>query len=90
MSDALRRAIRTWLQTFVGVILASGVLSAMSETGMVDWAVLKKAAVSAAVAGAVAVLAFGQNYLEDKGSIPSLLKAEASSGANPITHDPVD
>jgi len=30
-----------------------------------------------------------QNLLEDGGQIPSLLKANASSGANPVTRDPV-
>jgi len=29
------------------------------------------------------------NFAEDKGVIPSLLKATASSGENPITNDPV-
>lgn len=88
MSDAVRRAIRTFLQAFVGVLVSSGVLSAVGEAGVVDWSALKKVGLSALGAGVVALFTFIQNALEDEGSVPALLKAPASSGANPV--DPFD
>lgn len=87
MSDALRRAIRTFVQSFFGAFIASGVLSAMQTTGIVDWAVLQKAAVSAGTAGIIALLTWVINVLEDSGAVPSLLKSPASSGANPVPDD---
>lgn len=77
MSDSVRRAFRTFVQAFVGALLASGVLSAASVEGVVDWSSLGKAAVSAGVAGVVAVLSYVQNSLEDRGSVPALLKHDA-------------
>lgn len=88
MSDAVRRAIRTFVQAFTGSILTNGVLSAMATNGVVDWTLLEKAGVSALVAAVIALLTFLQNWAEDRGTIPSILKASASDGANPITNDP--
>lgn len=87
MSDPLRRAIRTFVQAFIGAFIASGVLSAMQTTGIVDWAVLKKVAVSAATAGVIALLSWAQNLLEDNTRMPALLKAPASEGQNPVPDD---
>lgn len=84
MPDALRRAVRTFVQTLTGTIIASGILSATAETGVVDWSALKKVGVSAFAAGVVAVLTFAQNFLEDNTTVPALLKATASSGENPV------
>jgi hypothetical protein len=84
MSDALRRAVRSFVQSFVGVLIASGVLSAASENGVVDWSAAKKAAMSAVAAGFVAVLTYVQNALEDNTSMPAVLKAPASEGENPV------
>lgn len=90
MPDSLRRAIRTFIQAFLGAIISSGVLSAINESGVVDWSVLKKVLMSAAAAGVIALITFSINFLEDAGAIPSVLKARASSGRNPVTLDPID
>lgn len=74
MSDAIRRAIRTFFQTFLGVIITSGIFSAAAENGVVDWSGLKKVGLSAAAAAVVALLTYIQNALEDSGTIPALLK----------------
>lgn len=74
MSDAIRRAIRTFFQTFVGVLITSGIFSATAEAGVVDWSALKKVAISAAAAAAVAVVTYIQNSLEDAGVVPAPLK----------------
>jgi hypothetical protein len=66
MSDPIRRALRTFIQSFVGALLASNVLSAVAEQGVVDWSALKKAATAAAFAAIVAVLTYVQNAVEDK------------------------
>lgn len=88
MNDAIRRAIRTFVQVFIGTVLASGVFSAFATEGVVDWSALKKVGVSAICSAFVALLTYVQNALEDSGAIPSVLKAQASSGADPVTHDP--
>lgn len=87
MPDALRRAIRTFFQSFIGAIISSGILSSMAENGVVDWSVLKKTAISAAIAGVVASFTFFQNFLEDNTRVPALLKAQASEGLNPVPDD---
>ena len=84
MTDALRRALRTFFQTLVGTIITSGILSSTSETGVVDWSGLKKVGVSALAAGIVAVLTWAQNALEDHTTVPAFLKAPASEGENPV------
>ena len=84
MSDAIRRAVRTFVQAFLGALLTSGVFSAIQEDAVVDWSALKKVGISAAAAGIIALLSFVQNALEDHTNMPALLKAEASSGVNPV------
>ena len=74
MSDAVKRAVRTFGQTLVGTVITSGILSATAETGVVDWPAIKKVAVSAFVAAVVAVLSWAQNALEDRSAIPTLMK----------------
>jgi hypothetical protein len=67
MSDALIRAGRTFLQTFIGVYLA-GVLAstdpntfeALADLGLIE---------AATAAGIVAVISFVQNLLEDSASV---------------------
>lgn len=87
MSDALRRALRTFLWAFLGSIITNGVLSTIQTEGIVDWSVLRKAAVSAAAAGVIALLTWIVNALEDNGVVPALLKAPPSPGANPVPND---
>lgn len=76
MSDAIQRAVRTFFQAFIGVLIASGILSAVEETGVVDWSNLKKVGLSALVAGVVAIVSYIQNALEDVEVIPTFLKDE--------------
>jgi len=73
MSDAGRRALRTFIQSFLGVLLTSGILSAITTTGVVDWTVLKKVFLSGIAAGITAVLSWAQNALEDRGTIPEVV-----------------
>lgn len=74
MPDALNRTIRTFFQAFLGVFIASNLLSAATETGVVDWSAVKKVALSALAAGVIAVVTYIQNTLEDAKAIPALLK----------------
>lgn len=82
MSDSLRRALRTFVQAFLGSVITSGVLSAASENGVVDWSAAKKAGVAALAAAVVAVITFVQNWLEDNTKAPALLKRD--DGLTPI------
>lgn len=84
MNDPLRRALRTWLQAFLGSLITSGVLSAASADGVVDWSALKKALIAAAAGAVVALITFVQNHLEDSTAMPAILKAPASGGENPV------
>lgn len=84
MSDAVRRALRTFVQAWLGSLLTSGVLSATATDGIVDLSALEKAGVSALAAGFIALLSWLQNALEDNTRMPALLKAPASEGENPI------
>lgn len=84
MPDAARRALRTFVQAFLGSIITSGILSTTQEAGVVDWSALKKVAVSAAAAAVIALITFVQNFLEDTTTAPAFLKAPPSSGENPV------
>ena len=64
MSDALIRAGRTFLQTFIGVYLA-GLVSPDTFEGLTDLGLLE----SAAAAGIVSVISFVQNLLEDSAAV---------------------
>lgn len=84
MNDALRRAIRTFVQAFLGSIISSGVLSSVATDGVVDLSGIQKVGAAAFAAGLIALVSWAQNALEDGGAIPALLKAPASSGADPV------
>jgi hypothetical protein len=88
LNDAVRRALRTFVQAFTGSILTSGVLGAVADGAAVDLSIFQKTGVSALAAGVIALLTYVQNALEDNGAIPAVLKAQASSGAEPATIDP--
>ena len=74
MADAARRALRTFIQAFLAVLLSSGILSLMNTEGVVDWAGVKKVGISALAAGVTAVISYLQNFLEDEEIIPQLIK----------------
>lgn len=84
MTDAARRALRTWLQAFLGSLITSGVLSGVETDGVVDWAIAEKAVIAALAAGVIALLTWAQNALEDTTQFPAVLKAPASEGVNPV------
>lgn len=73
MSDAIRRGLRTFVQSFLGTVLTSGILSAVGEAGVVDWAIAKKVGVSALAAGVIGLVSFIQNALEDSGAVPEVI-----------------
>jgi hypothetical protein len=84
--------LRTFVQAFTGVILAQvGAIAVDAQQGKyvldIDW--LKRILISALVAGIIALVTFAQNWSEDAGVVPSVLKAKASSGADPVTTDPI-
>ncbi len=74
MADAALRALRTFVQAFLAVLLSSGILSLMNTEGVVDWAGVKKVGISALAAGITAVISYLQNFLEDEQVIPTLFK----------------
>ena len=63
--DAVVRGVRTFLQAFLGVFLAMSTSGAIGIGDVPDVDVLKRAAIAAAWAGAIAAIAFAQNALED-------------------------
>lgn len=89
LPDALRRAIRSFVQGAIGMVAVQAVaLIADADDGSIDASLWRRAGVTALVAGLFALVTWIQNYLEDADKIPSVLKATASSGANPVTSDP--
>lgn len=76
MSDALRRGIRGGLQLSVAEIFVQFIEAFMME--------LTEAQHVALLGMLTLLFTIIQNALEDKGSIPALLKAPASEGVNPI------
>lgn len=91
MKDSIRRALRTYFQAFVGVVvmqIAAVGLNVSQGEWVPDIHWLQRVGLSAAVAGAVAFFSWAHNELEDKGTIPAIGKAVPSSGANPVTVDP--
>lgn len=88
MPDYVRRAIRTFLQAFLGVFLSSYITMTGSSVAILDLEILGRLLVSATIAGIIAMLTFAQNLLEDTTNMPSILKNSPSRGKNPVTTDP--
>ncbi len=76
MNDASRRALRTLAQFVV-----AGGFTAMIDAYIVNLGTGEQATV---LALSQLVITFAQNYLEDLGAIPSVGKAKASDGAEPV------
>lgn len=76
MSDAARRGIRTLLDALLAV-LAAGVVDAY----LLNLDATQRATLVVALTGVISAV---KNALEDRGAIPALLKAPASSGAHPL------
>jgi hypothetical protein len=97
MPDSLRRAIRTFTQAFLGTLAVLAIpaltdimrAASSAEPYEIDFRFWQSVIVAACASGIIALIAFLQNFLEDKGTIPAVGKAMASSGADPVTVDPV-
>lgn len=76
MSDSLRRGLRTLLDALLAV-LAAGVIDAY----LVGLDPTQRTALAVALTGVISVV---KNALEDRGTIPAVLKAPASDGADPV------
>lgn len=75
MNDALKRGVRTFFQSALGVIALQGVaLIADANDGVIDANLWQRAGMTAAASGFIAVVSWAQNALEDKDKIPTLLK----------------
>lgn len=94
MSDAVRRAIRTFLQAFVGTLalLAIPALTDLvrqissAEPYEIDFRFWQGVLIAACASGLIALIALVQNFAEDRGA-PAILKSPASSGVNPVPED---
>jgi TRAP-type C4-dicarboxylate transport system permease small subunit len=83
LPDSLRRALRTFLQAFIGTFSALAIpvlwkiidLAGSSE-GLVriDVTLIGNALIAGCIAGIIALVSYVQNLLEDKTAIPKLLK----------------
>ena len=71
MNDTLRRATRTFLQAFLGTFLS---LLVVTPGALPDKDFVLNVALSAILAGFIAVLSWLQNALESSGKVPKLLK----------------
>lgn len=83
MPDSLRRGIRTALWFILAAIPG---IPAMASAFNLSATTVGKVVAVLTFLGAVFTGVI--NFAEDKGVIPAFLKATASSGADPITHDP--
>ena len=80
MNDTLIRAARTFFQGFVGVLvlcavgplneLVTGVVSGDGYDAKIDLNLWRNIALACIAGGVIALIAFAQNMLEDKGMIP--------------------
>lgn len=82
MTDAIRRSLRTLAQALIA--LAAGVPTIAAAFDLDAGTVAR---VGAVLAVATAVITAAVNALEDRGTIPALLKAPPSAGANPVPDD---
>lgn len=82
MSDAIRRGLRTLL--WVIPAMAAGVPTLAAAFNLSATLVAKVTAIFGFI---LAVVTAAINGLEDRGTIPALIKAPASGGADPIPED---
>ena len=86
MKDAIRRTIRTFVQAFIGVILAQAAgLAVQASSGdlVVDQDWMTRVGISALFSATIAALTFVQNLLEDNTKMPALGKTADSGAQNP-------
>lgn len=90
--DWLRRAARTFLQGFIGMIvllgfpIAQSVINAATSGQPIDldFNAWKTVLIASTFAGGMALVTLVHNLLEDKTGMPAILKGTASSGQNPV------
>lgn len=83
MPDSLRRGIRTALWFILA--MAPGVPALAAAFNLSATLVAKVMAVFTFLGATLTAVI---NLAEDKGVVPAFLKAQASSGADPVTRDP--
>lgn len=65
--DAIRRAVRTFVQAAVAmIVLQAGALALDAEDGVIDVDLWRRVIITAIVSGAIAVATWVQNALEDR------------------------
>lgn len=91
--DPLRRAIRSFVQGGVGVFILIAVpalnqiVTSVGSGGVavIDVPFWRNVGIAVVAGGAMGLVSFTQNALEDNvPKFPALLKGKASSGANPV------
>jgi TRAP-type C4-dicarboxylate transport system permease small subunit len=95
MPDSLRRAIRTFIQAFIGAFVLfglpvlQGIMDAAKggENPVLDLSVWMRVLVICVISGVIALVSWVQNWFEDNTKTPALLKAPPSAGQNPAPND---
>ena len=90
--DWLRRAVRSFIQGFIGVLvlvgfpIAQDIINGVAGGGTVDIDVnvWKSILIAAVFGGGMALVSAVQNLTEDRTSIPAILKDKPSTGKNPV------
>ena len=85
MTDATRRAVRTFLQGFLGVLallavpILNDIISNVGSGGTVelDPTLWRSVAIAAVAGGVIALISWGQNWLEDAAGVKPLKKPPA-------------
>lgn len=80
MSDAKRRGVRTILQMLLALLTGGGLYGVLKVFGL-ELDTDQYTILSGALLPVVTVV---MNALEDKGTIPAVLKAPASDGVDPV------
>jgi hypothetical protein len=82
MTDAVRRALRTFAQAFIGTFIlvavpwATNIVTAIvnAKPYELDFNVLQSAGIAGVFAGGIAIVSWVQNALEDHGTVKPMLK----------------
>lgn len=94
--DWLRRAIRSFVQGFLGMLIlvgfpvAQNIINAVTngEPFSIDLEAWKRILIAALFAGGMALVSLLMNLLEDKTTMPAMLKDKPSTGQNPAPDAP--
>jgi hypothetical protein len=86
MPDAIRRAIRTFVQAWTGTFLTLWVGPELLD-GIPDRDFLARVGIASTVSAVVAVITWLHNWSEDNTPVPAILKSPPSPGTNPVPQD---